>query len=440
MSWKFNPPPGWPPQPEGWQPPPGWTPDPSWPPAPAGWQFWVPAGSDAGASASGSGDIHEEPTEVAGIPPVAGGGQTESPPSAGSAPASPPASPPFSATSGGSFGGTDPAAPSGSGGTFGNPPSSGGGAFGAPSGGGFGSPPGSGGGFGSPPGSGGAFGGAPAGGWQGSPTPPTGTPVFHRWWVFGAVAAVVLLMGCVIGTGVGALTAPNGGDTPTPTPTATADGPGPNDPQPSPSDPGQTQGSGSGELAPGQERSGDGPALVSLNLPPNANHMITVSFEGDGLFQAQLIDSDGDIVQMLASEYGDFTRTPYTATRLVELAIFGIGEAAAVEISEAEGEWSLMLQDIQEAPLWPDVTSGTGASVLRVDPDAVDDQLTLEGTYDGESNFIVWSHTPEEFGSTLLFNEIGDYSGESQRPMEPGTFVMEIQARWDGEWTLEPAD
>lgn len=43
MSWQFNPPPGWPRQPEGWVPPPGWAPDPAWPPAPEGWQFWVPA-------------------------------------------------------------------------------------------------------------------------------------------------------------------------------------------------------------------------------------------------------------------------------------------------------------------------------------------------------------------------------------------------------------
>jgi hypothetical protein len=38
----FNPPPGWPAQPPGWQPPDGWRPDPSWPPAPSGWTFWVP--------------------------------------------------------------------------------------------------------------------------------------------------------------------------------------------------------------------------------------------------------------------------------------------------------------------------------------------------------------------------------------------------------------
>jgi RsiW-degrading membrane proteinase PrsW (M82 family) len=37
----FNPPPGWPVPPAGWQPPPGWQPDPSWPQPPAGWNFWL---------------------------------------------------------------------------------------------------------------------------------------------------------------------------------------------------------------------------------------------------------------------------------------------------------------------------------------------------------------------------------------------------------------
>lgn len=48
MSVAFNPPPGWPKPPLGWQPPAGWTPDPSWPPAPDGWQLWI---DDAAPSA-----------------------------------------------------------------------------------------------------------------------------------------------------------------------------------------------------------------------------------------------------------------------------------------------------------------------------------------------------------------------------------------------------
>jgi hypothetical protein len=38
---RFNPPPGWPPVPEGFTPQPGWQPDPSWPPPPPSWQLWI---------------------------------------------------------------------------------------------------------------------------------------------------------------------------------------------------------------------------------------------------------------------------------------------------------------------------------------------------------------------------------------------------------------
>jgi len=40
-SWRFNPPPGWPPTPDGWQPPERWTPDPTWPTAPPDWEWWL---------------------------------------------------------------------------------------------------------------------------------------------------------------------------------------------------------------------------------------------------------------------------------------------------------------------------------------------------------------------------------------------------------------
>src|SRR5215469_9870554 len=48
---RFNPPPGWPPPPDGFTPDPGWRPDPSWPPPPPGWQLWAP--DDQAAAATG---------------------------------------------------------------------------------------------------------------------------------------------------------------------------------------------------------------------------------------------------------------------------------------------------------------------------------------------------------------------------------------------------
>lgn len=45
-GYRFNPPPGWPPFPEGWRPSAGWKPDRSWPAPPPGWEFWVPQSHD----------------------------------------------------------------------------------------------------------------------------------------------------------------------------------------------------------------------------------------------------------------------------------------------------------------------------------------------------------------------------------------------------------
>jgi hypothetical protein len=42
VGYQLNPPPGWPPVPEGFVALPGWQPDPSWPTPPPGWQLWVP--------------------------------------------------------------------------------------------------------------------------------------------------------------------------------------------------------------------------------------------------------------------------------------------------------------------------------------------------------------------------------------------------------------
>ena len=94
MGLRFNPPPGWPPAPEGFTPIPGWQPDPSWPPPPAGWQLWVsedqpPAGlsqaadpgqeaapplpaSNLGRPYGSAGTPYATPYDVASQPPRAG--------------------------------------------------------------------------------------------------------------------------------------------------------------------------------------------------------------------------------------------------------------------------------------------------------------------------------------------------------------------------------
>jgi RsiW-degrading membrane proteinase PrsW (M82 family) len=64
-AWVFNPPPGWPAVPAGWQPPPGWPPDPSWPAPPADWEYWLPA-SPAPRAGAAAGHGGGRPTGTAG--------------------------------------------------------------------------------------------------------------------------------------------------------------------------------------------------------------------------------------------------------------------------------------------------------------------------------------------------------------------------------------
>jgi hypothetical protein len=75
---RFNPPPGWPPAPEGFTPQPGWQPDPSWPQPPVGWQLWV---NDDQPLADSSQAINQNtPYGIPGLPYGAPGGVAGQPP------------------------------------------------------------------------------------------------------------------------------------------------------------------------------------------------------------------------------------------------------------------------------------------------------------------------------------------------------------------------
>lgn len=72
MAYRFNPPPNWPIDEEGWTPPPGWQPDPAWGPAPEGWNFWVADEAPQAPTQQAGEDAHvqsgpdDEATRVAG--------------------------------------------------------------------------------------------------------------------------------------------------------------------------------------------------------------------------------------------------------------------------------------------------------------------------------------------------------------------------------------
>ena len=72
VGYRLNPPPGWPPVPDGFVPAPGWQPDPSWPAPPPGWQLWLPAdGSSTPSSAPAAASPFASPSPVAAPSPSA---------------------------------------------------------------------------------------------------------------------------------------------------------------------------------------------------------------------------------------------------------------------------------------------------------------------------------------------------------------------------------
>jgi hypothetical protein len=72
VGYRLNPPPGWPPVPDGFVPPPGWQPDPSWPAPPPGWQLWLPDdGSSTPSSVPASPPPFASPSPAAAASPPA---------------------------------------------------------------------------------------------------------------------------------------------------------------------------------------------------------------------------------------------------------------------------------------------------------------------------------------------------------------------------------
>jgi hypothetical protein len=104
----------------------------------------------------------------------------------------------------------------------------------------------------------------------------------------------------------------------------------------------------------------------------------------------------------------------------------------------ADGSWSLRVtQPVpggREKPI-PGRVTGRGADVVRVHA-AEDLQPVVSARHRGESNFAVFLiGYGDTTGSELLFNEIGNFQGDTLvNEMPEGSYLLEVQA--DGPWTI----
>ena len=252
----------------------------------------------------------------------------------------------------------------------------------------------------------------------------------------GALAALVLLSGC------GAASAPaSDGPEPDPAPTfvaAEAEAAEESSPQREPAEGDSSPvAAESEETAPAEEAepepapdpepvqpqsfSGSGSEVVMLEPLGDDVFFATVTHQGSSNIALWSVDENGQDLDLLVNDIGNYQG---------QVAL-NFGEDPAALRVEADGDWSIDLVPLGEAPRWDGGTTyeASGDSIVIVD--GVADGLTpVTLTHQGESNFAIWAWG--ESHPDLIVNDIGVYDGTTLLP--DGSLVLQVEA--DGTWTI----
>lgn len=255
----------------------------------------------------------------------------------------------------------------------------------------------------------------------------------------GALAALALLSGC------GAAPTPaSDGPEADPTPTvaaAEAEAAEQSSPQEetteSESSPAAAESEEAGQAAPAEETesepapepeavepqsfSGTGSEVVMLEPLGDDVFFATVTHQGSGNIALWSVDENGQDLDLLVNDIGNYQG---------QVALNFSEDPAAIRV-EADGDWSIDLVHLGEAPRWDGETTyeATGDSIVIVD--GVADGLTpVTLTHQGESNFAIWAWG--ESYPDLIVNDIGVYDGTTLLP--DGSLVLQVEA--DGTWTI----
>lgn len=178
------------------------------------------------------------------------------------------------------------------------------------------------------------------------------------------------------------------------------------------------------EPAEPQSFSGTGSEVVMLDPLGEDVFYATVTHDGSSNIALWSVDENGQDIDLLVNEIGGYEG---------EVAL-NFGEDPAALRIEADGDWTIDLVHLAEAPRWDGegVYEDRGDSVLIVD--GVADGLTpVTLTHDGESNFAIWAWG--ESYPDLIVNDIGAYDGTTLLP--DGSLVLQVDA--DGTWTISPS-
>jgi L-ascorbate metabolism protein UlaG (beta-lactamase superfamily) len=152
-----------------------------------------------------------------------------------------------------------------------------------------------------------------------------------------------------------------------------------------------------------------------------------MTHDGDGHFGVVLLDAEGDHIDLLANEIGEFDGSKAVGISKAEIYLLDIS---------ADGSWTITIEQPRpsQAPPVPKTLKGTGqqaAGMFYLDTGLV----VFEMTHDGDGHFGVVLLDAEGDPIDLLANEIGEFDGSKAVGInKAGIYLLDISA--DGNWEI----
>lgn len=172
-----------------------------------------------------------------------------------------------------------------------------------------------------------------------------------------------------------------------------------------------------------QSFSGDGATVEQDISIEGGLTVVDANHDGESNFQVSLVD-DTEFDESFVNEIGEYDG---------ETADLIDGGEYMLEV-EADGSWEIEIRQPRAASGddLPQSLSSSGPEVHG--PIEFTGSHVAEGSHDGESNYSVNVYPGEGSFGELLFNEIGEYEGETTFSFE-GVGWVAVQA--DGDWTVD---
>ena len=148
---------------------------------------------------------------------------------------------------------------------------------------------------------------------------------------------------------------------------------------------------------------------------------------GESNFIVELKDAEsGETTESLANEIGEWMGV---------YPMFAPDGEYFLEI-DADGDWEFVITQPRPAPseAEPTPVSGSDEFPNYLGLIRFEGVTNVRGEYSGEGNFAVWLLNGDGQRVDLLFNEIGEFEGETTIS-EEGTGYLRVEAT--GSWTVE---